>query len=75
MKARNALDKSFKARYFNKRHIRNYGHSPVYEDCPLTYGEFGSAVRYGRKEELLTNIGSNRNHQWKFTEKAKEMGI
>ena len=74
MKCRGVLHKSFKAKFFNQKNSRVFGHTPKYLDCPLCPGEVWSAIKYGRREGLIFNIGKEGNKRWVFTDKIKEMG-
>jgi hypothetical protein len=73
LKAQNVLSKPFKAKHFNQKNQRVYGHTPRYIDCPLSPGEVWSAIKYGNKEGLIENIGNKRNRRWVFTEKMIEV--
>jgi len=74
MKAKNALDKSFRSKNFNQHRTHTHGNIPLYTDCPLSVGEFSRAVRYGNENGLLINVGNKQNSRWVFTDKIKEMG-
>lgn len=75
LKAQGVLDRSFKAKNFNQKNQRVYGHIPRYLDCPLSPGEVWSAIKYGKKEGLIVNTGTEGNKRWVFTEKMMEVKI
>lgn len=72
LKAQGVLDRSFKAKNFNQKNQRVYGHIPRYVDCPLCPGEVWSAIKYGKREGLIANVGNEGNKRWVFTEKMME---
>ena len=75
LKCIGCLEKPFKAKYFNQKNYRVYGHIPRYMDCPLSPGEVWSAIKYGKREGLIANAGTAGNRRWVFTEKIMEVKI
>jgi len=69
MKMKNALNHTLKRNKFRDRPVKsNYSKLSPFHDCPLSLGQYKSAIRYGHKHNLIYQIS---NLRWVFSDELK----